>query len=112
LRVRVVKGQWADPDYRARDQRKRFLDVVDAAAGAEHVGIATHDAPLAIAAVQRLRGAGHERLLGLPWRAADLEPTRIYVPFGHAYLPYAIGRARANPRLALWVARDVIRGRR
>ena len=112
LRVRVVKGQWPDPDYKARDERERFLDIVDAVAEAAHVGIATHDRALAAAAIRRLGRAEHERLLGLPWRGADLGPTRIYVPFGHAYLPYAIARAREHPRLALWVARDVIRGGR
>ena len=112
LRVRIVKGQWPDPDYKARDERERFLDIVDAVAEAAHVGIATHDRALAAAAIRRLGRVEHERLLGLPWRGADLGPTRIYVPFGHAYLPYAIARAREHPRLALWVARDVIRGGR
>src|SRR6185312_7152011 len=112
LRVRVVSGQWPDPDYKARDQRERFLEIVDAVAGAEHVGIATHDGRLARAATGRLQGAEHERLLGLPWRGADLGPTRIYVPFGHAFLPYALTRIRQHPELALWVARDVIRGSR
>jgi CelD/BcsL family acetyltransferase involved in cellulose biosynthesis len=112
LRVRVVKGQWPDPDYKARDQRERFLEVVDAVVGAEHVGIATHDGRLARAAIRRFPGAEHERLLGLPWRGADLGPTRIYVPFGHAFLPYALKRVRQHPRLAVWVARDVIRGSR
>jgi CelD/BcsL family acetyltransferase involved in cellulose biosynthesis len=112
LRVRVVKGQWPDPDFKPADQRKRFLEVVDAVAGAEHVGIATHDGHLARAATRTLQGAEHERLLGLPWRGADLDPTRIYIPFGHAFLPYAVGQARRHPRLALWVARDVIRGSR
>jgi hypothetical protein len=110
LRVRVVKGQWPDPDYKARDERERFLEIVDAVAEADHLGVATHDRPLAVAATERAQGAEHERLLGLPWRGQDLGPTRIYIPFGHAYLPYAIGKVREQPRVALWVARDLIRG--
>ena len=110
LRVRVVKGQWADPDYVPGDERERFLELVDLVAEARYLGVATHDRPLAIAATRRSDRAQHERSLGLPWRGDDLGPTRIYVAFGHAYLPYAMGRVRENPRLALWVARDVIRG--
>jgi CelD/BcsL family acetyltransferase involved in cellulose biosynthesis len=112
LRVRVVKGQWDDPDFEAHDKRERFLELVDVVADVGYLGVATHDRPLAIAATRRSDRAQHERLLGLPWRGDDLGRTRIYVPFGQAYLPYAIGRARENPRLALWVLRDVIRGSR
>jgi CelD/BcsL family acetyltransferase involved in cellulose biosynthesis len=112
LRVRVVKGQWPDPDYVARAERKRFLEIVDAVAGARHVAVGTHDRPLAKAALTRVPHGVHERMLGLPWRGRHLGPTRIYVPFGHPYLPYAAGRARSSPRVALWVARDVIRGGR
>jgi CelD/BcsL family acetyltransferase involved in cellulose biosynthesis len=110
LRVRVVKGQWPDPDFEAANERERFLQIVDAAAGAPQVAIATHDRTLATAALAQAPGAEHERMLGLPWRGADLPRTRIYVPFGHAYLPYAPGRARSSPRVALWVTRDLIRG--
>jgi hypothetical protein len=110
LRVRVVKGQWPDPDFEAADERERFLQIVDAVAGAPQVAIATHDRALAAAALSRVPGAEHERMLGLPWRGADLPRTRIYIPFGHAYLPYAPRRARSSPRVALWVTRDLIRG--
>jgi proline dehydrogenase len=110
LRVRVVKGQWPDPDFRARDEAERFLEIVEAVADAPYVGIATHDRPLAEAALGRVGNAVHERMLGLPWRGGKLPRTRIYVPFGHPYLPYSAGRARSSPRVALWLARDVIRG--
>jgi CelD/BcsL family acetyltransferase involved in cellulose biosynthesis len=110
LRVRVVKGQWPDPDFRAKDEVARFLEIVDTVAAAPYLGVATHDRPLAEAAQARAPGATHERMLGLPWRGRDLPRTRIYVPFGHPYLPYAPGRARRSARVALWVARDVIRG--
>jgi proline dehydrogenase len=110
LRVRVVKGQWPDPDFRARDEKQRFLEIVDAVAAAPYVGVATHDRPLAEAALATVGHATHERMLGLPWRGRDLGRTRIYVAFGHAYLPYSARRARSSPRVALWLARDVIRG--
>jgi proline dehydrogenase len=115
LRVRIVKGQWPDPDYCARDEHARFLDIVDALAGrAQQVAVATHDRPLAAAAIARLAAAGtpveHEVMLALPRRGPALAPTRVYVPFGHPYLPYAPARARQHPRVAAWVARDLVRG--
>lgn len=110
LRVRVVKGQWPDPDFRAQDEAERFLEIVEAVADAPYVAVATHDRRLAEAAFARVANAVHERMLGLPWRGASLPRTRIYVPFGHPYLPYSADRARSSPRVALWLARDVIRG--
>ncbi len=110
LRVRVVKGQWPDPDFRARDEAERFLEIVEAVADAPYVAVATHDRRLAEAALARVGNAVHERMLGLPWRGGSLPGTRIYVPFGHPYLPYSTHRARSSPRIALWLARDVIRG--
>jgi CelD/BcsL family acetyltransferase involved in cellulose biosynthesis len=112
LRVRVVKGQWPDPDYWPRDEAERFLDIVDVVAGARHVAVATHDRPLAAAAIVRLARCEHELMLGLPWRGNELAPTRVYVPFGHPSLPYAPARARRAPRVARWVARDLLRGLR
>jgi proline dehydrogenase len=48
VRVRVVKGQWPDPQQPDIDLRDGFLAVIDALAGrAASVGIATHDLPLA-----------------------------------------------------------------
>jgi CelD/BcsL family acetyltransferase involved in cellulose biosynthesis len=115
LRARVVKGQWPDPDYWARDEQARFLDIVEVLAGRSgHVAIATHDRALAAAAIARLEDAGtpveHEVMLGLPRRSGSLAPTRVYVPFGHPYLPYAPARARRHPRVAGWIARDFVRG--
>jgi CelD/BcsL family acetyltransferase involved in cellulose biosynthesis len=112
LRVRIVKGQWPDPDYWARDEGERFLDIADAVAGARYVAVATHDRALAAAAIERLGESRveHELMLGLPRRGRDLAPTRVYVPYGHPSLPYAPGRARSAPRVAGWVARDLVRG--
>ena len=121
LSVRVVKGQWADPDAPDLDLRAGFLAVIDRLAGrASHVGVATHDAPLAREALRRLRGAGTpcelQLLLGLPAgpslreAAAAEVPVRFYVPYGLAYLPYALSRALHNPRMVWWVVRDLLRG--
>jgi proline dehydrogenase len=58
VRVRVVKGQWPDPQQPDIDLRDGFLAVIDALAGrAASVGIATHDLPLAREAMKRLASA-------------------------------------------------------
>jgi proline dehydrogenase len=123
LRVRVVKGEWADPEDPDLDMRDGFLAVVDRLAGrATHVSVATHDHDLAREAVERLAGAGTphdiELLLGLPFdrvvavaQKARL-PARVYVPYGHASLRYGLGYLRRNPRRAWWLARDLVLRRR
>jgi proline dehydrogenase len=121
LHVRVVKGQWAGPDGREPEARAGFLAVVNRLAGqARHVAVATHDAPLAREALHRLRAAGTscelELLFGLPVRRA-MEVARMagvgircYVPYGQPWLPYRVADARGNPRIAWWMARDLVLG--
>jgi proline dehydrogenase len=121
LRVRVVKGQWANPDGPERDARAGFLAVVNRLAGrARHVAVATHDAPLAREALHRLRSAGTscelELLFGLPVRRSTEVARamgvgiRCYVPYGQSSLPYRVADARGNPWIAWWMARDLMLG--
>jgi proline dehydrogenase len=121
LRVRVVKGQWADPDGPEPDARAGFLAVVNRLAGrARHVAVATHDAPLAREALHRLCSAGTscelELLLGLPVREATEVARaigvgiRCYVPYGQPSLPYRVADAGRNPWIAWWMARDLVLG--
>ena len=123
LSVRVVKGQWPDPADRARDLRSGFLELVDRLAGGRApVAIATHDVPLAAEAIRRLAAAGTpcslELLFGLPLGGAiELARSRglavrVYVPYGAAYLPYALGRLRQNPAHCLVAAQRPGRRRR
>ncbi len=115
--VRVVKGQWAgEPDV---DPRAGFMEVVKRLAGRiPGVQVATHDAPLAESALARLGGtstaAELELLFGLPLaeparvaRRAGV-PVRIYVPYGHGWLPYAAKQALRRPRTLLWLTRDLL----
>jgi proline dehydrogenase len=109
IAVRIVKGQWAGPDE--RDPRAGFLAVVDRLAGrAVHVAVASHDRALAAEALRRLRAAGTpcelEQLYGL--RRAQ-PPARLYLPFGHGWLPYALANVRRRPRAAWWLVRDLAR---
>jgi proline dehydrogenase len=122
LRVRVVKGEFPDASPAELDPRTGFLAVVDRLAGrARFVAVATHDAPLARVALGRLLAAGTpcemELLFGLPLgravrvaREAGVR-ARLYVPYGHAWLPYCLSKARKNPGLLWWVARDLLVGR-
>lgn len=110
LRVRVVKGQWPCPDRPDTDPRQGFLAVIDHLAGrVSEVAVATHDVDLAREAARRLAAQGTacelELLCGLPRRGVmDLArsqglPVRLYVPFGQAWLPYALSQVLRQPRL-------------
>ncbi len=119
LGVRVVKGQWADPRG-AVDPQSGFLDVIEALAGSgTPVAVATHQPALAATAIRKLQAGGTpcemELLFGLPSRKAlkvarDLGvPVRYYLPYGHAWLPYALRQAGRDPRILWWVLRDACR---
>jgi proline dehydrogenase len=119
LRVRVVKGQWAATDGGERDLSSGYLEVVTRLAGrASHVGVASHDPRLAKEALQILVGRGTraelELLYGLPMTPAlavarSLQvPVRIYVPYGHGWLPYSLGQAVKRPSIAWWMLKDAL----
>jgi proline dehydrogenase len=122
LRVRVVKGEQEDPAGGEMEPRAGVLAVVDRLAGrASAVAVATHDPDLAAEALRRLRAAGTfcelELLFGLPLgaplavaRAAGVT-TRLYVPYGHSWLPYRLSQAADNPGMLWWAARDLVLGR-
>ena len=120
IRVRVVKGQWSCPEQPEADPAAGFLSVIDRLAGkAPEVAVATHDIPLAREALTRLLRAGTacelELLCGLPRRdavamARELGvPVRLYIPFGEAWIPYALGQLRRHPRMIAWVIRDTLK---
>lgn len=119
LHVRVVKGQWQDPQHPEIDLRGGFLKVIDRLAGrARYVAVATHDHSLAREALLRLQKANTpctlELLYGLPSKPAlkvarELSvPVRVYVPYGHGWLPYSLTQARRNPRILWWVLWDML----
>jgi proline dehydrogenase len=103
VRVRVVKGQFpSDDDV---DPRAGFLAVVERLAErGVRIAVATHDRALADEALRRAPDAEVEQLYGL--RPLGL-PARVYVPYGTAYLPYAVKQLRRNPRIAWWLLRDL-----
>jgi proline dehydrogenase len=119
--VRIVKGQWADPAGPVADIRSAFVEVARALAGGKgKVGVATHDRRVARESIALLTGAGTpcdmEQISGLPQNCASLArslgvPFRVYIPYGHPYLPYNIWQARTRPAVAFWAMRDFISGK-
>jgi proline dehydrogenase len=116
-RIRLVKGEWADPDWRGMDVEASYLSLVARLAGrAAPVAVATHDPELAERALTLLLAAGTpcelEQLRGLPARRTMAVarrlgvPVRVYVPFGPGWWPYALDKALARPYLLSWMIRD------
>lgn len=119
VRLRLIKGQWADPSGAEADLRAGFLAAVDQVAGrVPTVALATHDAPLLRDALALLQAAGSacevELLYGLPRREVQAvarsfgAPLRCYIPYGQAWMPHALGQAFKNPRVIWWTARDAV----
>lgn len=123
VRLRLVKGEWADPDHDQADPAAAFLKLAETLAGrAAPVAVATHDPALAATALLLLKESGTpcelEQLRGLPRRrtcaaARDLNlPVRLYLPFGPGWWPYAIDKALARPYLPRWWLQDLAGVRR
>jgi proline dehydrogenase len=121
LRVRVVKGQWADSAANGVDPHGGFLRVVDRLRGyARGVGVATHDAHLLAESLGRLTRSGTpctaELFLGMPFCAPALVarrlrvPIRIYVPYGHSGAPYGVADVLGNSAAAWWLLQDLLLG--
>jgi proline dehydrogenase len=121
LRIRIVKGRWGGGTGDDPDPREGFLSIVDRLAGrAVHVAVATHNPAVARQSLRRLKDAGTpcelELLYGLPDRAMLVIArnfgvrARMYVPCGHAGLPYRVKDALREPRILGWFIRDLIRG--
>lgn len=118
IRVRVVKGQWRDTEGVEKDHRAGCLDLVECLAGGScPVAVASHDPVLARRGLERLLAAGTpcelELLLGLPMVPAlqvaqELGvAVRVYVPYGHGWLPYCFTQMARNPRILWWLLRDM-----
>jgi proline dehydrogenase len=97
--------------------RAGYLETIDRLARrAKHVSVASHDPALVEDAIRRLQAAGTpcdiELLYGLPMRGVRKLAEqlgvgiRVYVPYGEAYMPYALGQIRRKPRILGWLAKD------
>jgi proline dehydrogenase len=122
LRVRIIKGQWADAASNGVDPAYGFLRVVDRLCGHRGgVGVATHDVALLTESLRRLNAAGTpttaELFFGMPFAAPARTarrlgvPIRIYVPYGHAGALYGIADVRHRPVAAWWLLQDLVLGK-
>jgi len=122
LSVRVVKGEWADPDDPGADPGRGFLAVISRLAGkARSVRVATHNPDLAEQSIRILRQAGTpcdlELLYGFPVRQVLPRvksfgvPIRVYVPYGHGWIPYCVKHVRTRPAFLWWLMKDSLAGR-
>jgi proline dehydrogenase len=123
--VRLCKGiylereavAFQDPD----EVRASFVRCLEALlAQGSYVAIATHDDRLIAESARLIRERGLARdryefqmLLGVtPARGAELvrdgHRLRIYVPFGTHWYEYSLRRLKENPRIAGYVAADVL----
>jgi proline dehydrogenase len=122
--VRLCKGIYVEPPELAfRDPdavRANFVRALDEllAAGA-YVGVATHDEWLigrALERVSSLARDGYElhMLLGVREQRADElvaagHRLRVYTPFGRQWHGYSLRRLQENPKVAGYIAGDVVR---
>jgi proline dehydrogenase len=121
--VRLCKGIYVEPpsiaftDFEA--VRANFVAALEAllAAGC-YVAVATHDEWLISESLRRLGGLEREdyelqMLLGVrEQRATELvrdgHRLRVYVPFGQRWYEYSLRRLQENPKIAGYVAGDVL----
>lgn len=124
--VRLCKGIYVEPRAVAYQDR----DIVNAnfgllleklLEGGCYVGIATHDEKLIWEAFRQIdaRRLSQDRyefqmLLGVEESLRRIiqnegHRLRVYVPFGRHWYAYSLRRLRENPRVAGYVARDVLR---
>jgi proline dehydrogenase len=121
--VRLCKGIYLEPPSIAFQEfeaiRASFVACLDAllATGAR-TAIATHDEWLLERTLERVAGLGRDAfelqmLLGVRGdRARELVaagyPLRVYVPYGRQWYEYSLRRLQENPKVAGYVARDVV----
>jgi proline dehydrogenase len=124
--VRVCKGIYVEPPEIAYQEdetvRLNFLDALEALFDVRsHVAIATHDDWLigeALALVERrgipAEGYEFQMLLGVRPELGDElvqqgHRLRIYVPFGRQWYEYSLRRLQENPKIAGYVAVDLLK---
>jgi len=121
--VRLCKGIYLEPATIAFQEfeavRANFLAALDALlAAGSYVAVATHDEWLLGESLERVDGLRDDEyelqmLLGVrESRASELvaggHKLRVYVPFGRRWYEYSLRRLQENPKLAGYVAGDVL----
>jgi proline dehydrogenase len=122
LHVRIVKGQWADPDAPRLDCRKQFLTIASKLAGSSsQVSVATHDYSLAQNALNLLShsttGFEVEQFFSLPRNGLELSRRfactyRIYVAYRGPSMPYNWHFFLSRPSMLAWILYDFAAARK
>ena len=122
-RVRLCKGIYVEPPevgFREFEvTRRSFVSCLDALLETGcHVAIATHDEWLIEQSLDRVAGLDAsayelQMLLGVRVaRATSLVEAghrlRVYVPYGRRWYEYSLRRLQENPKVAGYVARDLV----
>jgi proline dehydrogenase len=122
--VRLCKGIYVEPESIAfqgfAEVQRSFVACLDALLDAGcRVGIATHDEWLIQQSLERVQGLDvsayeMQMLLGVrPDRGralvAEGHSLRVYVPYGHQWYEYSLRRLQENPKVAGYVAKDMLR---
>ena len=125
--VRLCKGIYVEPRevaYKGYDTvRQNFVLLLEELMKAGcYVGVATHDEYLVWHALRISRELGlskdryeFQMLLGVDEQLRRIlveagQKVRVYVPFGKDWYEYSTRRLKENPRIARYVARDVVGG--
>ena len=121
--VRLCKGIYVEPASIAFQEfeavRANFLAALEALLANEcYPAVATHDEWVIQESLRRLDGLGPDEyelqmLLGVrESRASELvaegHRLRVYVPFGQRWYEYSLRRLQENPKIAGYVAGDVL----
>ena len=122
--ARLCKGIYLEPAAIAFQDgdvvRRSFVSCLEALiASGSYVAVATHDEWLLRESLSLVKGLGRDTyelqmLLGVrEARASELVAAghrlRVYVPFGRRWYEYSLRRLQENPKVAGYVAADVVR---
>ncbi|NJD22499.1 MAG: hypothetical protein FIA82_07490 [Melioribacter sp.] len=119
--VRIVKGQWRDPDELKFTVEKNYLRIVSLLINSVPlIAVATHDRHLAQKAIELLNGTETafelEQFFSLPLIGESIQSRfdihnfkiRLYVAYGKPYIPYNLKDVNIRPALIAWFVRDLI----
>ncbi len=125
ITARICKGIYDEPRkiaYKELDTvRQNYIMLLEEyLRGGVYVGIATHDEHLVLHALRMIHRYDvpkdryeFQMLLGVDEELQDIlvsggHKVRIYVPYGEKWYEYSTRRLKENPKIAGYVAKDVI----
>ncbi|RJQ63657.1 MAG: hypothetical protein C4517_04035 [Stygiobacter sp.] len=117
--VRIVKGQWQDPDDFKLACEKNYLKMISILINETPlIAIATHDKHLAEKAMGLFEGSETafelEQFFSLPQIGEAIQSRyhynfkiRFYVAYGVPYIPYNLKDVNMRPAMISWFVRDL-----